>query len=151
VFGSTVGSYSKRYALRFFRNPGPAFRRTDLSFTFTNGLIYATTTTVSQAVGSITNVVPDASGILWPIDMYWQSAGGVTNDYVSFTNASSTVLWNCCTNTIAMPVGSLISHVEQLGSFNYWDASGGANLYGDIVPTTGWTGDVTVVINGALR
>jgi hypothetical protein len=102
-------------------------------------------------VGSITNVVPDASGIVWPIDMYWQSAGGVTNDYVSFTNATATVLWNCCTNTIAMPVGSLISHVEQLGSFNYWDASGGSSIYGDIVPTTGWTGAVTVVISGALR
>jgi hypothetical protein len=151
VFGTTVGSYSKRYALRLFRNPGPAFRRTDLAYTFTNGLIYATTTTVAQAVGSITNVVPDSSGIVWPIDMYWQSAGGVTNDYVSFTNATATVLWGCCTNTIAMPVGSLISHVDQLGSFNYWDASGGANLYGDIVPTTGWTGDVTVVIGGALR
>jgi hypothetical protein len=151
VFGSTVGSYSKRYALRFFRNPGPSFRRTDLAYTFTNGIIYATTTTVAQAVGSMTNVVPDASGIIWPIDMYWQSAGGVTNDYVSFTNATATVLWNCCTNTIAMPVGSLISHVEQLGSFNYWDASGGSALYGDIVPTTVWTGAVTVVISGALR
>jgi hypothetical protein len=151
VFGSTVGSYSKRYALRFFRNPGPAFRRTDLAWVATNGLLYATTTTVAQAVGSITNVVPDASGIVWPIDMYWQNAGGTTNDYVSFTNATATVLWGCCTNTIAMPVGSLISHVEQLGSFNYWDASGGSAIYGDIVPTTGWTGDVTVVISGALR
>ena len=151
VFGSTIGSYSKRYALRFFRNAGPVFRRTDMAYTFTNGLIYATTTTVAQAVGSITNVVPDASGIVWPIDMYWQSAGGTTNDYVSFTNATATVLWGCCTNTIAMPVGSLISHVEQLGSFNYWDASGSSSLYGDIVPTTGWTGNVTVVISGALR
>jgi hypothetical protein len=151
VFGSTIGSYSKRYALRLFRNPGPAFRRTDLSWVATNCLLYATTTTVAQAVGATTNVVPDASGIIWPIDMYWQSAGGTTNDYVSFTNATATVLWGCCTNTIAMPVGSLISHVEQLGSINYWDASGGSSLYGDIVPTTGWTGDVTVVINGALR
>jgi hypothetical protein len=119
-----------------------------LAYAFTNGLIYATTTTVAQAVGAITNVIPDTSGIVWPIDMYWQSAGGATNDYVSFTNATSTVLWNCCTNNIEMPAGSLISHVEQLGSFNFW---GGTTLYGDIVPTTGWTGTVQIVIDGARK
>jgi hypothetical protein len=146
VFATTPGVYSKRYALRFFRSAD--FRRTHLAYTFTNGLIYATTTTVAQAVGAITNVVPDASGIVWPIDMYWQDAGGTTNDYVSFTNATATVLWGCCTNTIAMPAGSLISHVEQLGSFNFW---GGTNLYGDIVPTTGWTGTVQIVIDGARK
>jgi hypothetical protein len=151
VFATTVGTYSKRCALRFFRSPGPSFRRTHLAYTFTNGLIYATTTTVAQAAGSITNVVPDASGIVWPIDMYYQTYGGGTNDFISYTNTSATVLWQCCTNQYAQPVGSLISHVEQLGSFNYWDASGGSSLYGDIVPTTGWTGAVTVVISGALR
>jgi hypothetical protein len=151
AFATTVGSYSKRYALRIFRKPGPAFRRTDLVYVATNGLIYATTSTVAQAVGSITNVVADASGIVWPIDMYYQTYGGGTNDFISYTNATSTILWQCCTNQYAQPAGSLISHVEQLGGFNYWDASGGSSLYGDIILTTGWTGDVAIALDGALR
>jgi hypothetical protein len=151
VFATTSGSYSKRYALRFFRRPGPAFRRTDLAYAATNCLLYATTSTVAQAVGSLTNVVGDASGIVWPIDAYYQTYGPGTNDFVSYTNASATVLWQCCTNNYAQPAGSLISRVEQLGSFNYWNASGASRLEGDITPTTGHTGDVTFVIEGALK
>jgi hypothetical protein len=151
VFATTSGSYSKRYALRFFRRPGPAFRRTDLAYMATNCLLYATTSTVAQAVGSLTNIVPDASGIVWPIDAYYQTYGAGTNDYVSYTNATATVLWQCCTNNYAQPAGALISRVEQLGSFNYWNASGASSLEGDITPTTGHTGDVTFVIDGALK
>jgi hypothetical protein len=95
--------------------------------------------------------VGDASGIVWPIDAYYQTYGPGTNDFVSYTNASATVLWQCCTNNYIQPAGSLISRVEQLGSFNYWNASGAARLEGDINPTTGHTGDVTVVIEGALK
>jgi hypothetical protein len=151
VFATTSGSYSKRYSFRFFRRPGPAFRRTDLAYVATNCLLYATTSTVAQAVGSLTNVVADASGIVWPIDAYYQDYGGGTNDIVSYTNATATVVWQCCPNQYAQPAGSLISHVEQLGSFNYWDATGGTNLYGDLTPTSGWTGTVNIVIDGARK
>jgi hypothetical protein len=149
VFATTPGTYSRAYSIEFFRSSD--FRRTYLAYTYTNAQFYATTTTVAQAIGSTTNVVADASGIRWPIAMYWQSAGGTTNDYVSFTNATATTLWNCCTNTIDMPVGSQISYVGQFGSFNYWDATGGSKLYGRIKPNTGWTGTVQIVMDGARK
>jgi hypothetical protein len=140
---------SRRYGVRLFCSDD--FRRTYAVYAATNCLLYATTSTVAQAVGSGTNVVNDASGIIWPIDMYWQSYGGGTNDWMSYTNASATVLWQCCTNNFAAPAGSLISRAEQFGVGKYRDATGRSKLYGDITPLTGMTGQIYFVASGALE
>lgn len=146
IFAANTNVSSRRYQVRLFRRPD--FRRTDLAYVATNCLLYATTSTVAQAVGSGTNVVNDASGIVWPIDMYWNDYGGGTNDWMSYTNASSTVLWQCCTNNYAAPAGTLISRVEQFGGFTYFDATGGTGAYFEYAPTTGMTGSIFVVIGG---
>jgi hypothetical protein len=149
IFGVTTGSYSRTFRVDFFRSPD--FRRTYLAASFTNAQLYVTTSTVAQAIGSRTNVVNDASGISWPIDMYYQDFGSGNTDYVSYTNVSPTVLWQCCTNNYAAPAGSLISRVTQIGSFNYWDVTGGSKLRGVITPNTGFTGVVNLVTDGAKK
>jgi hypothetical protein len=83
--------------------------------------------------------------------MYWQSYGGGTNDWMSYTNASATVLWQCCTNNFAAPAGSLISRAEQFGVGKYRDVTGRSKLYGDITPLTGMTGQLYFVASGALE
>ena len=149
IFAANANIGSRRYGVRLFCSDD--FRRTYLVYAATNCLLYATTSTVAQAVGSGTNVVNDASGIIWPIDMYWQSYGGGTNDWMSYTNASATVLWQCCTNNFAAPAGSLISRAEQFGVGKYRDATGRSKLYGDFSPLTGMTGQIYFVASGALE
>jgi hypothetical protein len=146
IYAANANISSRRYRIRLYR--APSFRRTDLAYVATNCLLYATTSTVAQVVGSGTNVVNDASGIVWPIDMYWNDYGGGTNDWMSYTNATATVLWQCCTNNYAAPVGTLISRVEQFGGINYFDATGGTGAYFEYDPTTGMTGSIYVAIGG---
>ena len=129
---------SRRAIIRIKQKPDD--RCTDLIYLYTNQLYYSTTTTVSGAADTYTNVVGDASGFIIN-DMYVKpQANPVTWQTVSNYNAT-TVFWNC-SNMVTIAVGGLISHVNRFQIPWYLDKNGGTNLYVNIQWTSGYTNTI---------
>jgi hypothetical protein len=144
MYTTNNSAISKRAVLQLFRKS--TRRCEDLVYLDTNQLYYAVQTTADSDANIGTNVVADASGIV-KNDLYYQWTAGTTNSYCRATQTTATVIYWGSTNLFSMPSGSLISHVNQFGSFPYYDMNGTSNLYFRLTFTTPWTCAIQTVIN----
>ena len=102
-------------------------RCTDLVFLYTNQLYFSCTTTVAGAADTYTNVVADASGFIVN-DMY-NKPDASSATWQTCSNASGTVVsWNC-SNMVTTAVGTTISRVNRFRVPDYYDATGGSNIF----------------------
>jgi len=111
-------------------------RATDVVYRGTNLLFTSCTSTVVGVAGEFTNCVADASGFV-PFDMYtkpdatnatWQTCSNGTGSVVYWLNEGGTY-GDKSSNIVGTVAGITISRVNRLRVPDYYDATGGSNIY----------------------
>jgi hypothetical protein len=115
-------------------------RCTDLVFLYTNQLYYSVTTTVAGVAGTFTNVVSDASGFIVG-DMYTRPDASQST-WQGCSNASGTLVSWSCSNIVNTSAGSTISRVNRFRVPDYYDATGGSNIFCNLQFLTPYTNTV---------
>jgi hypothetical protein len=109
-------------------------------FLYTNQLYYSVTSTVAGAATDFTNVVSDASGFIVG-DMYNKPDASQATWQTCSNAAGTLVSWNC-SNLVATSAGGTISRVNRFRVPDYYDATGGSNIFCNLQFLTPYTNTV---------
>ena len=114
-----------------------------LIYLHTNLLFWTSLSTTAVGLGASTSTVSDASGVVL-YDRY-SVGNGITWDWLTATNKTSTTINWACTNKYATTTATLISHANYFTPIYFDDESNVSSIWFRVIWTTPATGTVTTI------